>query len=245
MSCSPQRLAGYLFFKPDESHAATRSARILSFYPSFLRFLPLGPRFCGIAMVRGLETVRARCGVDASILREDFMPFPARLFFERALGLSRRHFLLLRREPGYGRALPCTRQRDLVPLDSRLLPRSGCVLSFLLQTKTLPGRVTCRALPCTRQRDSSLWNPVCCRAGVVDFRFYYDKDFARSDLCRAKSSGLFYPLPEKQRRIRAATTVAWDSVAQWRQLLAADTVSAAAIGCRHCRPGNLVGAECV
>ena len=32
---------------------------------------------------------------------------------------------------------------------------------------------------------------------------------------------LLYPLPETQRRIRAATTAAWDSVAQWRQQLGA------------------------
>ena len=54
-------------------------------------------------------------------------------------------------------------------------------------------------------------------------------DIAGLNLWPAMSSGLQYVLPETNHRIRAATKAAWDSVAQWRQLLAADTVSAAAI----------------
>ena len=64
------------------------------------------------------------------------------------------------------------------------------------------------------------------------------KDPDCSGLWQSRSSGLYEVLPEMQRRIQAATTAAQNPVAQWRQQLAADTVSAAAIGCRLSLPAR-------
>ncbi len=57
-------------------------------------------------------------------------------------------------------------------------------------------------------------------------------DLDRSDLCRSRSSGMQFVLPETQRRIRGATTAPWDSIEISAAAIASDSVGAAAGECK-------------
>jgi len=131
------------FVQKDESHAALVAAPIL-------RSIPVSSvSACWGRVSRRYGphdgTVRARCGVDASILRRNAMLFPARIIFERAILGSHAEILVLRwHEPGYGRgAAPAPRLRDL-SLKNPVCCRVYFLLSFLQECisgfKALPQR---------------------------------------------------------------------------------------------------------
>ena len=109
------------------------SAPILPFYQCFPRFLPLGPRFCGIAMVRGSASRALDMGMHASVLRETFILDPRMILFSSARGLR---WAL----PRPGRLRACTAPKGLRPSGLPFAAAFCCYYRFCCITgfKRLP-----------------------------------------------------------------------------------------------------------